>query len=139
MSSAASATCMPSEAARFNAPDRPPESTSAVLMPALASSLIAFADSVALNTVLLPASNAAFFNDSSSSPVAPVLALTSLIASSKSANILTALTPNARLMAPTAMPALVAAVSNWRARLVGLTMVVASLSVCAAAVCIFAE
>ena len=47
MSSAASPTAMPSDAARFSAPLKPPERISEVDRPALPSSLMASADSVA--------------------------------------------------------------------------------------------
>ena len=48
ISSAASPTCMPSDAARFNAPDRPPERMSAVDRPALPNASMPSAASFAL-------------------------------------------------------------------------------------------
>ena len=85
ISSAASATCMPSEAARFSAPVRPPARMSLVDRPALASSTMAFADSVALYTVLAPASMAACLSCSMPAALVSTFALTELMAWSKSA------------------------------------------------------
>lgn len=59
MYSAAWPTSMPSDAARFNAPLKPPERISEVDRPALPSSLMASADSVAEYMVSAPASMAA--------------------------------------------------------------------------------
>lgn len=106
MSSAASATSMPSDAARSSAPFRPPERMSDVLMPALPSSLIASAASVAEYTVSAPASMAAWRSRDISSALAPVLAWTVDMPASKSAAMRTAATPNAVAAMPAAaMPA----------------------------------
>ena len=100
MYSAASPTAIPSDAARFKAPDKPPVRISVTLMPALPRSLIASAESVALYTVLAPASMAAARSWSICALVAPVFAWTVLICRSKSAAIFTAATPNAATASP---------------------------------------
>lgn len=88
---AASATPSCPAAARFKAPERPPPRISAVETPAFASSSIAFADSVAENTVVAPASIAASFSWAMFVADSWVAAETADIAASNSANRATAI------------------------------------------------